>query len=316
VERAWVVVFTGLLWKFLKQIIMAEKKKLVLIDADSLVFQCSKENLKESLDIIDERINNIFEATGADYYSMFISLGGYFRHKIDPSYKSNRKKYSTSLLWTRTLKNYLIEKYGAVAGKEVEADDLVNYFYNNKICIHYDAIGNPIISAKNDIFNLTADGEEMEVILASPDKDLLQSIPGKHFNYSYKLADKENPDSLVKGFWVDTSNTEADEFLRMQMIVGDVADGINGLSGKGPVYWKKMCAERTPFWSEILNEYIIHHGDASVGIFEFQKNYRLLKMLGNDNDFLREVGYIPEFNAYNVNNFIDNNDNGNEEVEF
>ena len=29
------------------------------------------------------------------------------------------------------------------------------------------------------------------------------------------------------------------------------------------------------------------------GIYEFQKNYRLLHILEDDSDFIREVGYIP-----------------------
>jgi len=32
----------------------------------------------------------------------------------------------------------------------------------------------------------------------------------------------------------------------------------------------------------------------SQGIFEFQKNYRLLHILDTEEDFIREVGYIPE----------------------
>jgi hypothetical protein len=77
------------------------------------------------------------------------------------------------------------------------------------------------------------------------------------------------------------------------MIIGDVSDGILGLYRKGEAYWKKISAEVVPSWGEILQLYIVDYGE-SKGIFEFQKNYRMLHMLSTDEDMLREVGYIPQ----------------------
>ena len=34
--------------------------------------------------------------------------------------------------------------------------------------------------------------------------------------------------------------------------------------------------------------------DISQGIYNFQKNYRLLHLLDTDEDFMREIGTIPE----------------------
>lgn len=214
---------------------MDKEKILVLIDADSLVYSSSKESLKESIEIIDDKVQNIFEKTGADYYSMFISLGTYFRHTVDPGYKAQRKSYPTQLLWTRTLKNYLIEKYGAVAGKNVEADDLVAYFNNKKIYEFvyktselFDNTGEirnlGIIEEGTELSLNTPDGTvRVKTIVASPDKDLLQSVPGKHFNYSYFLPDRNNIESLVKGSWVETDESSANDFMKMQMIVGELS---------------------------------------------------------------------------------------------
>ena len=275
---------------------MEEGKVLVLIDADSLVYNSSKELLQDSIQNIDDKINNIFEQTGATHYAMFISLGTYFRHRIDPAYKAQRKVYPTQLLWTRTLKNYLIERWGAIAAKEVEADDLVAYFYNKTFS--YDKLQDWLFIKDG---NTRLAVENVKVIVATPDKDLLQSLPGEHFNYSYRLADKENPNSLVKGWWVETSESNADEFLRMQVIVGDAGDNVGSLRGKGPAYWKKISKENIPSWGELLQEYIIHYTDVPTAVFEFQKNYRLLRLLQNDSDFFREVGYIPEFTYHVVN---------------
>ena len=294
---------------------MNEEKILVLIDADSLVYSSSKESLKESIEIIDDKVQNIFEKTGADYYSMFISLGTYFRHTVDPGYKAQRKSYPTQLLWTRTLKNYLIEKYGAVAGKNVEADDLVAYFNNKKI---YEFVykTSELFDNTEEIRSLgiVEEGSELTIyeangatrvktIVASPDKDLLQSIPGNHFNYSYFLSDKTDINSLVKGSWVETDESSADDFMKMQMIVGDSSDGIVGLRGKGIKYWQELLSdEGNVFWEDILGEYIKHHQSISVAISEFNKNYKLLHLLDSDSDFLREVGYLPEFKYYSINN--------------
>lgn len=274
---------------------MEKQKILVLIDADSLVYSSSKESLQESIQNIDDKIANIVDSTKADYYSMFISLGTYFRHRIDPAYKAQRKIYPTQLLWTRTLKNYLIEKYGAIAAKEVEADDLVAYFFNKTFS--YDTLQDYLFIKDG---NTRLAEENVKVVVATPDKDLLQSLQGTHFNYSYRLEDKENPNSLIKGWWVETSESNADEFLRMQMIVGDPGDSVNGLRGKGPAYWKKISKDTIPSWGELLQEYITHYEDVPTAIFEFQKNYRLLKLLQNDSDFFREVGYIPEFTYHAV----------------
>lgn len=299
---------------------MNEEKVLVLIDADSLVYSSSKESLKESIEIIDDKVQNIFDKTGADYYSMFISLGTYFRHTVDPGYKAQRKSYPTQLLWTRTLKNYLIERYGAVAGKNVEADDLVAYFNNKKI---YEFVykTSELFDNTEEVRNLgiveegtelslnTANGTtRVKTIVSSPDKDLLQSIPGKHFNYSYFLADKTNVNSLVRGSWVETSELEVNEFCKMQMIVGDAGDNVGALVGKGPAYWKKLSNNGIPTWGDILHEYINHHKDISVGISEFNKNYKLLHLLDSDSDFLREVGYLPEFKYYAINKPVVNKD--------
>lgn len=287
---------------------MEEKQKvLVLIDADALIYQSSKEDLSESIAIIDEKINNIFQKTEADFYSMFISQGGYFRNKIDPAYKNNRKKYPTQLLWTKTLKNYLIEKYGAVAGKEVEADDLVNYFYNKNHYYHdFPELGlNPTtLEHDGDVEQIKAledyGYKKMKVIIASPDKDLLNSVTGRHFNYTYKLENKEDLNSLLKGWWVDTPYGTNDEFLRMQMIIGDPSDGVAGIPGKGPAYWKKLMEANIADWPGILAEYIAYFGNVATAVYEFNKNYRLLKLLERDSDFYREVGYIPTFNCIRI----------------
>lgn len=268
-----------------------QNKVLVLIDADGLLYQSSKETLEESINILDKKIQNIFFQTKATHYVMFISKGKYFRHNIDPLYKSNRKKYPTQLKWIKSLKAYLEENWNAQWMEGVEADDLATYWNNKK---------------EWDVSSCISLWGVFDKILCSPDKDLLQSIPGKHFNYTYKLTDEakqaqyhdENyvikDEDVIKGWWVETSLKESDNFKKMQLIVGDSSDGISGVEGLGIKAWEKMGEDGIDSYIGILSKYLNKYGD-SMGIYNFQKNYRLLHLLENDEDFIREVQKTPEF---------------------
>ena len=285
--------------------------KLAIIDADALTYHSSKDSIHESIEIIDEKIQNIFTQTGATHYVLFISNSPYFRHQISPDYKSNRNKYKSPLKWLKTLKKYLIEEWGAQSMDLVEADDLCAYWMNKDLCIADDGKIEPrevFVDALDycAVENLPQfEFESMEKILCAVDKDLLQSIPstGKgHFNYTYKLEDKDNPNSVIKGWWVETSEAESDDFKRMQVVVGDVTDGVSGLKGKGIKFYEKISKEIKPSYGELLQLYCVEYGKAQ-GIYEYQKNYRLLHLLDTDEDFLREVGQLPELPEIREVNF-------------
>jgi hypothetical protein len=143
-------------------------------------------------------------------------------------------------------------------------------------------------------------------ILCSPDKDILKGFVGKHFDYTYRITDgaKErrkissdyiySEEDVVKGNWVETTEDEVDSFQRMQVIVGDSADGISGIRKKGIKFWEKISAEIKPSWGEILQLYCTEYG-LNQGVFEFQKNFRLLHILQIPEDFIREVGKVPDY---------------------
>lgn len=149
--------------------------KLALIDADSLLYFSSKETLEESIKIIEEKIYNILIKTDCDYYCLFLSPKTTFRHNIYPEYKANRRKYKSPLKWVKVLREYLIEKYDAQSMPNVEADDLVAYYYTNRLYKCKDSIWKTFVLQKDKLNGL--EYEELVPIICSVDKDLLNSIP-------------------------------------------------------------------------------------------------------------------------------------------
>jgi len=119
-----------------------------------------------------------------------------------------------------------------------------------------------------------------------------------HFNYTYKLEDKNDLNSLAKGWWVKTSKGDAYINFWKSMVCGDTADNIKGIEGSGEVAFNKIlkiCRDEViPVEDMVFTAYKKRYGQ-SQGIYEFQKNYRLLHILENNEDFMREVGELPPF---------------------
>lgn len=254
---------------------------LAITDADSLSYLGSKDDtLQQILEKVDNKIHEILVETKADYYVLLVSKGKYFRHEIskskdapEGSYKSNRT-YTTQP-WVKTIKEYLIVKYKAVWYPNLEADDIAAWLMNKK---EFDVFSQPELWG---VFNK---------ILVAKDKDLLYSIPGRHLNFSKKLGPEEWGME-----WVETSVNDAPFFIWEQMVCGDTGDSVIGLWKKGKAWCDKNFAGKSlkEVQHLVFDEYIKDYG-VSKGIFEFQKNYRLLHMLSTDEDMLREVGYIPQ----------------------
>lgn len=258
-------------------------KNLIVFDADSLCYLGSKDDsLQQIIDKVDYKVEEVLKETNADYYVFLISKGKYFRHNLSAKYKANRV-YGVQP-WVQVIKEYLITKYKAVHYSNVEADDMCSWLLNKELCIYEN-----FIDTEGMFINESGKPlERINKILVAKDKDLLYSIPGRHFNFSKKLG------SVTWGTeWVETSEAEAHNFVKSQMIIGDASDGVSGLYNKGKAFWNKLSQEVVPSWGEILQLYIVDYGEAE-GIFNFQTNYRLLHMLTTDVDFMREVGYIPK----------------------
>ena len=278
-------------------------KNVVLIDADSLAFMGKPtDSIQDIILKVDEKINNILDICQANYYCLFVSQGKYFRHDLKDkseesgSYKSNRK-YSNQN-YNRVIKEYLIAKYDAVSSPNVEADDYISWMMSQKLWHYtidfkedggiqsYPVSEKVYLDGKDDKDTIW---EEVNLIMAAVDKDLLKSIPGRHLVYNKKQGDEWGME------WVETSLDDSLNFKAMQMLHGDSSDGISGLGGIGPKRAEKILEQWTDASIEafILEVYINYYKNSATAIYEFQKNYRLLHLLDCDEDFMREVGYIP-----------------------
>jgi len=191
---------------------------------------------------------------------------------------------------------YLKEAYNAQSMYLVEADDLVAYWSQRNFLL---VEGIPCSMPIED-FDEGTKIEPLDVVMCSPDKDLLQSIEGTFFNYSYRLVDKTKPESVEKGWWVTTSKEEGYYNFWVSMITGDVGDSIKGCEGKGIKYAEKIFDHYGNVLHEVtLSAYMERYGE-SQGIYEFQKNYRLLHLLSTDADFMQEIGELPVFPTVNL----------------
>jgi len=281
-----------------------ENTKLGIIDIDGLFYHSARETLEESIQTFKDKFQNILDKTSITHYIGFYSQGRYFRHNIFLDYKIGRVGRPVPK-FMKALKEWAIVEYGLQNMYLVEADDLTAFWINKNICSYVAYPHNMEVHEGNSQYwNL------VDKILITPDKDLLESIPGQHFNYTYKLTDKANAakkaakiangiyevkeEDVIKGWWIETSEHTTNAFKNMQLIVGDSGDGIKGIEGKGAKYWERMESKGATRLDDVFWEYIENYGHAQ-GIFEFQKNYRLLHLLDCNDDFVREIGEIPTF---------------------
>ena len=144
----------------------------------------------------------------------------------------------------------------------------------------YEGIGDSYYEA-DDIVATLKKRLGNEAFIVSPDKDIL-NLAGTHYN-------------AKKNEWKTTDDSEAESYFWRSMIIGDSADGIKGIPGKGPAYANKIFEEHlgVPMSAIVLQEYI-NHFDEYEGIAEFHKNYMCLKIIDESEQMnfelkLREV---------------------------
>lgn len=195
--------------------------KVILIDADSLLFRASykSENLDEAIDKYVAFIKYIKDKCKSDKCSMFFKGDSNFRYNLYPDYKKKRHETLAmpGLEYISPLKDYLFNTYGnCIAGKNWEADDCIISLYN-----------------------------ENEHIIAALDKDVIGSAAGSHFNYG-------------KGMFIETLPEYAEKWPYLQCLSGDVTDGIPGCPGVGlKTAFKILGSEKEPekLWKLVVKTY-------------------------------------------------------------
>ena len=197
---------------------------ILLVDADSLIFaSCYKK--REHKD--DERFYTDIEDSKAKFDEQFMSIvnkledmynvervitfsgsKGNFRKLITPVYKANRKKQELPPLLDE-MHQFVKDEYNSVWGFGIETDDIVARYWKE----------------------LSKEVGRNNVMIVSIDKDYKQ-FPALIYNYHYKHKEV-----------LDISEEEALYNFYEQMIIGDTADNVNYIKGKGKKYAEKYLAD-------------------------------------------------------------------------
>ncbi|MCI4437343.1 MAG: hypothetical protein JHC33_11110 [Ignisphaera sp.] len=206
-------------------------------------------NIEEAREHSIEKINMILQETGCKDFELHFTAGRKsFRYtKVSDTYKANRTVEGAKQIYgIWMLKMDFMEAFkGKVfISEEYEADDAV-------------------VTKKK--FNPD------KYILCAVDKDVLYSLPGRHFNY-YSSIQHNIPMRFI----------EVDEITALkhhyrQVLTGDAGDNIIGLKGVGPKTADKIlkdCTTHKECWDAVVREYINRGRDELDAI----TNMRLVSM--------------------------------------
>ena len=161
-----------------------------------------------------DRINNIIMATGTASAELYFTTGLNFRHTVDTMYKANRAN----------------RRYPAGVHRVKEGLDKL---YDGEICEGYEA---------DDIVVALKEERPEHYVLCAIDKDVYNSVAGRHYNYYY--SERHN----ISPRWMTVSLSDAIKFHPLQTLCGDATDGIKGCPSIGPKKAEKALANcRTLF---------------------------------------------------------------------
>lgn len=172
----------------------------------------------------EEKLQRIIDKTGCSGVELHFSSGkANFRFDVFSEYKANRKGRTPAGL--SQLKKDLAEKYAGAIHTKYEADDAVVHLMN-KYTDKY--------------------------ILVALDKDVLNSVEGRNFNYYESALYK------IEMKWVDVDRYTALTWRYLQTLMGDKTDNIIGLKGIGPAKAAKIlqgCTSHKELWGAVTAAY-------------------------------------------------------------
>ena len=223
----------------------------LLVDADTIAYAtCSAceygddesgwfIDLPSALIVAQEKVALLLELSGCKDVELHFTSGKNFRYLLTDTYKSNRSstRYPEGL---REMKDLL----EGTINTDYEADDIV--------CM-----------LKREYPD--------KYIVCAVDKDVLNGVPGIHFNYYNSL--KYN----INMKWLVTDEETSTQWPYLQCLMGDSADGITGIKGVGPAKAKKLLlgiTDETIMWNTVKQAYV----DAGQEESEALLNMRLVHM--------------------------------------
>lgn len=259
---------------------LEDRNKVILLDADSLLFNVVHYNIDTEYETDLEKqyedfhsqvrsIANQIEEDGfnvADIIYFFTTCTKNFRKEIDPEYKANRPQNKTTHL-VSLLKHYTIQML------ESEHSDIDHVFYSHAL-----EADDLIIDYKRWM------GWDRKYIICSLDKDLKQ-IEGAHFDYYRKksIALGEDGHGDVYGVevyqykgWSYTTKEHGYHLFCKQVLTGDVSDGIKGIHGIGEKKAEKLLADKKSF-SKLLTV-ARKYQETDGNLDRFKRNYKLIKL--------------------------------------
>lgn len=261
------------------------KETLVVFDADFLLFYATMGNkiydaegvpmkkdgrlvyteksFKEVCDTADSIINSLLKVVNAQRYIGFIGNAKCFRYDIYPEYKANRKDTPKPQHF-KELKAYLRDTWNFILlDIPIEADDAVN-----------------IIKTRLE--------DQYRVYIVSNDKDLIKCTPGYFINPKDCEIFHTSIEEARHNFWVS-------------MITGDTTDNIKGIPKCGVAYARRIfkdlnydekSTKRRTHFDAVFQAYEENFGK-EFGVLEFNKNYKLLHILTEDDRLpTPELSYV------------------------
>lgn len=172
-----------------------------------------------------DRIIGVIQATNTISCELYFTEGRNFRYDVYDMYKGNRKgtRYPAGL---SDIKHALCELYPSEICEEYEADDKV-------------------VMLKRT--------EPDKYTLCAVDKDVLNAVGGKHWNYYASARYSIEPK------WQSTTHKHAVQFPYIQCMSGDSGDNIPGCKGVGLKTGAKLIGEETDpvkMWEIVTKTFI------------------------------------------------------------
>lgn len=214
-------------------------------------------DIEMALSKAKEKLQRILDKTGCQDVELHFSGGrDNFRYEIYPEYKANRTSMRTPA-GLRDLKEVLNSKYNGAINTKWEADDIVVMLKEQ----HPD-----------------------KYILCAIDKDVINSIEGKHFNYYESALYK------IEMKWVEIDRYTSIVWRYLQTLMGDKTDNIIGLKGIGPKKAEKLlagCYTHKELWTAVCGAYESKGRTSDEALMNL--NLVDMKLLHQEND---EAPYI------------------------